>query len=209
MNLARWMPVDTLATVKIGFLGGSFDPIHFGHLLAAQDVYEQCGLDRLILVPAAQAPLKPNEVESSAEDRLAMLRLAVEGDARFEISDLELQRGGVSFTIDTVRHFRALHPRAQLYWIIGGDQVPQLGRWQEIAELVSLVEFAAIERPGFEGRAKPDIPGLRLRWCQGHLLGISSTELRVRVRSSLSLNYFTPHNVIVYIREMSLYRPPI
>lgn len=203
------MPADTVGTVKIGFLGGSFDPIHFGHLLAAQDVYEQCELDRLIWVPAAQAPLKPNEVESSAEDRLAMLRLAIEGDPRFEISDFELQRGGVSFTIDTVRHFRALHPQAQLYWIIGGDQVPQLRRWQEITELVSLVEFAAIERPGFAGGTTPNIPGLRLRWCQGHLLGISSTELRSRARSGLSLSYFTPHNVIVYIREMSLYRRPI
>ena len=89
--------------MKIGFLGGSFDPVHFGHLIAAQDAYEQHQLDRLVLVPAAQAPLKPNDVQSSAEHRLAMLRAAVEWDHRFEISDFELRRGGVSYTIDSAR----------------------------------------------------------------------------------------------------------
>src|SRR3954462_14850567 len=99
----------TLRRVKIGFLGGTFDPVHFGHLLAAQDAYEQHGLDRLVLVPAAQAPLKPKDVQSSAPDRLAMLQASIEWDKRFEISDVELRRGGVSFTIDSARHFRALY----------------------------------------------------------------------------------------------------
>src|SRR5581483_2264938 len=109
----------TLRRVKIGFLGGSFDPVHFGHLLAAQDAYEQYHFDRLVLVPAAQAPLKPNDVQSAATDRLAMLHAAVEWDRRFEISDLELKRGGVSYTIDSARHFRTLYPKDDLYWIIG------------------------------------------------------------------------------------------
>jgi nicotinate-nucleotide adenylyltransferase len=121
--------------VKIGFLGGSFDPVHFGHLLAAQDAYEQCKLDRLILVPAAKAPLKPNDETCSTEDRLALLRAAVEWDKRFEVSDIELRRGGVSYTIDSVRHFRALYPNDELYWIIGGDQLPKLHLWKDIAEL--------------------------------------------------------------------------
>src|SRR5262249_4753275 len=89
------------APVKIGFLGGSFDPVHFGHLMAAQDAFEQCQLDRLVLVPAAQAPLKPNDVQSPAVDRLAMLQAAIEWDKRFEISDLELRRGGISYTVDS------------------------------------------------------------------------------------------------------------
>ncbi len=128
-GLAR-MP--TVRRVKIGFLGGSFDPVHFGHLLAAQDAFEQHHLDRLVLVPAAQAPLKPTDVQSSSEDRLAMLRAAVEWDKRFEISDVELRRGGVSYTIDSARHFRALYPKDELYWIIGGDQLPKLHLWLEI-----------------------------------------------------------------------------
>lgn len=180
--------------------------MHFGHLLAAQDAYEQYKLDRLILVPAAQAPLKPNDVQSSSEERLAMLRAAVEWDGRFEISDLELRRGGVSYTIDSARHFRALYPNDQLYWVIGGDQLPKLHLWKEIRELAQLVEFIFLERPGFPVRAQPDIPGLRLHRCDGHLLAISSTELRDRTRRKLSLDYFVPHKAIVYINERGLYR---
>jgi len=192
--------------VKIGFLGGTFDPVHFGHLMAAQDAYEQQKLDRLILVPAAQAPLKPHDVKSSADDRLEMLRAAVEWDRRFEVSDFELRRGGVSYTIDSARHFRALYPTDDLYWIIGGDQLPKLHLWKDIAELAGIVEFIFLERPGFPVKAQPNIPGLRLHRCDGHLLAISSTELRERVKRDLSLDYFVPHKAIVYIREKSLYR---
>ena len=186
----------------------SFDPVHFGHLLAAQDAYEQHQLDRLFLVPAAQAPLKPNDVQSSAEDRLAMLRAATEWDHRFEISDVELRRGGISYTIDSARHFRALFPNDTLYWIIGGDQLPKLHLWKDIGELARIVEFIFLERPGFPVKAAPDIPGLRLHRCDGHLLAISSTELRDRTRRRLSLDYFVPHKAIVYIQQHQLYRNP-
>jgi len=192
--------------VKIGFLGGSFDPVHFGHLLAAQDAFEQQHLDRLILVPAAQAPLKPRDVQSSAENRLAMLRAAIEWDHRYEISDFELRAGGVNYTINSVRHFLKLYPNDKLYWIIGGDQLPKLHLWNQIEELAKLIEFVFLERPGHPIRAHPDIPGLRLHRCDGHLLAISSTELRERVRKGLSLDYFVPHKAIVYIKEHCLYR---
>jgi nicotinate-nucleotide adenylyltransferase len=192
--------------VKIGFLGGSFDPVHFGHLMAAQDAYEQHRLDRLILVPAAQAPLKPNDVQSTSEDRLAMLRAAVEWDKRFEISDVELRRGGVSYTIDSARYFRELYPHDDLYWVIGGDQLPQLHLWKEIHELAKLVQFIFLERPGYPVKARPDLPGLRLHRCDGHLLAINSTELRERTRRNLSLDYFVPHKAIVYIQDRALYR---
>ena len=198
----------TVRRVKIGFLGGSFDPVHFGHLLAAQDAYEQYQLDRLILVPAAQAPLKPKDVQSTAEDRLAMLKAAVEWDRRFEISDVELRRGGVSYTIDSARHFRKLYPNDDLYWIIGGDQLPKLHLWKDVEELARLVEFIFLERPGFPLKAQPEVPGLRLHRCDGHLLAISSTELRDRTRRGQSLDYFVPHKAIVYIRERGLYGLP-
>jgi nicotinate-nucleotide adenylyltransferase len=192
--------------VKIGFLGGSFDPIHFGHLLAAQDAYEQHKLDRLVIVPASQAPMKPSDTQSTAEDRLAMVRAATEWDTRFEVSDVELRRGGVSYTIDSARHFRALYPNDELYWVIGGDQLPQLHLWREIGELAKLVEFIFLERPGYPVRAALPVPGLRLHRCDGHLLAISSTELRERCRRRLSLDYFVPHKAIVYIRDKGLYR---
>ncbi len=191
--------------LKIGFLGGSFDPVHFGHLLAAQDVYEQYKLDRLVLVPAAQAPLKPQEMQSTPGDRLAMLHAAIEWDKRFEISDMELRRGGVSYTIDSVRHFRAMFPQDELYWIIGGDQLPQMNLWKNITELAGMLEFIFLERPGHPAKQTPDIPGLRLRRCDGHLIEISSSELRQRVRQGLSLHYFCPQKVITYIETHKLY----
>jgi nicotinate-nucleotide adenylyltransferase len=192
--------------VKIGFLGGSFDPVHFGHLLAAQDAFEQHKLDRLIIVPAFQAPLKPNEAKSTPAERLAMIRAATEWDTRFEVSDFELTRGGVSYTIDSARHFRSLYPKDDLFWVIGGDQLPQLHLWKDIGELAGIVEFIFLERPGYPVKAAPSIPGLRLHRRDGHLLAISSTELRERTRRNLSLDYFVPHKAIVYIREQGLYR---
>jgi nicotinate-nucleotide adenylyltransferase len=192
--------------MKIGFLGGSFDPVHFGHLIAAQDVYEQYQLDRLFLVPAAQAPLKPNDVQSTTEDRLAMLRAACEWDQRFEIADYELTKGGISYTIDSVRHFRAQFPRDELYWIIGGDQLPLLHKWKDITELAELVEFIFLERPRHPSKPHPEIPGLQLHRCDGHLIEISSSELRGRVRAGLSLHYFCPQKVIAYIEARKLYR---
>jgi nicotinate-nucleotide adenylyltransferase len=192
--------------VKIGFLGGSFDPVHFGHLLAAQDAYEQHRLDRLIIVPAAQAPLKPEDNKSTAADRLAMLNAATEWDTRFEISDFELRKGGISYTIDSARHFRAQFPNDELFWVVGGDQLPQLHLWKEIGELVKLVDFIFLERPGYPVKAAASIPGLRLHRCDGHLLAISSTELRDRTRRGLSLDYFIPHKAIVYISSQGLYR---
>jgi nicotinate-nucleotide adenylyltransferase len=192
--------------VKIGFLGGSFDPVHFGHLLAAQDAYEQHKLDRLIIVPAAQAPLKPAENQSSAADRLAMLKAATEWDTRFEISDFELRKGGISYTVDSARHFRAQFPNDELFWVVGGGHRPPLHLWKDIGELVRLVEFIFLERPGYPVKAAANIPGLRLHRCDGHLLAISSTELRDRTRRRLSLDYFIPHKAIVYISEQGLYR---
>ncbi len=192
--------------MKIGYLGGSFDPVHFGHLIAAQDVYEQFKFDRMFLVPAAQAPLKPNDVQSSVADRLAMLQAACEWDRRFEIVDYELNKGGLSYTIDSVRHFRAQFPHDELYWIIGGDQLPLLPRWNDIAELAKLIEFIFLERPGHPSKSHSEIPGLRLHRCDGHLIEISSSELRQRVRAGLSLHYFCPQKVIAYIESKQLYR---
>jgi nicotinate-nucleotide adenylyltransferase len=192
--------------MKIGFLGGSFDPVHFGHLIAAQDVYEQYHLDRLYLVPAAQAPLKPTDVQSTPADRRAMLQAACEWDRRLLIADDELTRGGISYTIDSVRQFRARFPHDELYWIIGGDQVPQLHKWKDIGELVRLVEFIFLERPGHPAKTHPEIPGLRLHRCDGHLIEISSSELRRRVAAGLALHYFCPQKVIAYIEDKKLYR---
>ncbi|MDR1010157.1 MAG: nicotinate-nucleotide adenylyltransferase [Opitutaceae bacterium] len=192
--------------MKIGILGGSFDPIHFGHLIAAQDAFEQHKLDRLILMPAAQAALKPGNAQCPAADRLAMVRAAVDWDKRLEVSDYELQKGGISYTIDTARHLKKQFPGDQLHWIIGGDQLPRLHLWREIGELAKIVGFIFLERPGHPARTHTEVPGLRLCRCDGHLIEISSTELRARIRAGLSLDYFVPHKAIELIREKNLYR---
>lgn len=192
--------------MKIGFMGGSFDPVHFGHLVAAQDAYERGGLDRLVFVPTAQAPLKPGAVQASVEARLAMLHAAVDGDSRFEISDHEARRGGVSYTIETVRHLRAQFPDDELAWVIGADQVERLHLWREIDELARHVEFIVLARPGWAVMERKDIPGLRLRGCEGHLVEISSTEVRERVKAGLPVDYLMPHKTVEYIRETRLYR---
>jgi len=192
--------------MKIGFLGGSFDPIHFGHLIAAQDALEQHKLDRVILVPAAQAPLKPNDAQCPAADRLAMARAAVEGDSRFEVSDFETRAGGVSYTIDSARFFKKQFPRDTLFWIVGADQLPQLHKWKDIAELVKLVEFVFLERPGYRAELRAEIPGLRLHRCAGRLVEISSTELRARAREGRALDYLMPHKAVVLILKKGLYR---
>lgn len=192
--------------MKIGLMGGSFDPVHFGHLIAARDALERSKLDRLYLVPAAQAPLKPQGVQSTGADRLAMLRAAIERDSRMEISDFELTKGGVSYTIDTVRYFRAQFPRDDLFLVIGADQLRRLHEWKEIGELVHLTRFLCQERPGYTIAAPADIPGINLQRGQGHLIEISSSELRDRVKDGLPLDYLCPQKVIAYIEEKGLYR---
>lgn len=192
--------------MKIGFLGGSFDPVHFGHLLAAQDAYEQRRLDRVVFVPAAIAPLKPAEPRCAANHRMAMLCAAIDGDERFGISELEIQRGGVSYTIDSIRHFRSQHPLDELFWIVGGDQFQSLPLWKDVAELVTLVEFIVLERPGYAAEMRVPIAGLRASHCRGHVFEVSSTELRDRARRGLSLDYFVPQKAIAYIRQHGLYR---
>ena len=192
--------------MKIGFLGGSFDPIHLGHLAIAQDALEGLGLDRVDFIPAAVSPLKGRELTATAAQRLEMVRLAVEGDARFGVQDLELRRGGTSYTVDTVRELRALYPGAELFWAIGADQLARLAEWKEIGELVRLVEFALLARPGVAEAELPQIPGLRVHRVAGHEVAISSSELRERANRSLPLWPFVPLKVSGFIEAQSLYR---
>ncbi len=193
-------------SVNIGFLGGSFDPVHIGHLCAAQDALEHMALDKVVFVPAAQAPLKPGAVCASDRHRLAMLRGAIGERERFEISEFELERGGVSYTIETVRHFRKAYAFDRLFWIVGADQLSRLAMWMRIDELVRMVEFICLDRPGHPEPEAPAVPGLRLHRCPGHLIEVSSTELRERARQGKPLDWFMPHKAVVYVSENGLYR---
>lgn len=197
----------SVAAMKIGFLGGSFDPIHLGHLVIAQDALEGAGLDRVDFVPAAVSPLKGRELTATASQRLTMVRLAIEGDRRFGLLDLELRRGGTSYTVDTVRELRRQWPGAELFWVIGTDQMQRLAEWKDIGELVRLVEFVHLARPGVPEAESPVIPGLKLRRVAGHEVAISSSELRERANRGLPLWPFVPLKVAEFIEAQSLYRP--
>ena len=193
-----------MAKRSIGILGGAFDPVHLGHLHIAERACEQLGLDRLIFIPATRSPLREENPRASAGDRRAMLALAVEGDPRFGIDDVELDRGGVCYSIDTAHYLRERYPSQRLLWIIGADHAGRLPQWYRIEKLVDLVEFAIFPRPSF-GAEPPAIAGLRVRHLSGDPVATSSSEVRGRIAKGLSVGFFLPPEVHRYICHHRLY----
>lgn len=198
----------------IGIIGGSFDPIHVGHLILAQDAAEAFALDRVLFVPCAQAPHKPAGPVAPAADRAAMIGLAVAGDPRFELCRLELDRGGVSYTYDTVSALRAAYPDAALRFVIGADTLTELHSWRRIGDLLELCEFVTIARPGFRLLdLKPGdlrLPGalageLLRRVAVGHAVDVSSSDIRMRLARGVGVRYLVPDSVNTYISEHHLY----
>ena len=200
---------------KIGIMGGSFNPIHMGHLIVAQDAAQAFELNRVIFVPAAIPPHKLSQTMVTPEQRMDMVRLALGDRSEWEASDEEIRRGGVSYSIDTVRHFAAVNPDAELYFIIGGDTLPELHTWKDIATLLDLCKFVTMVRPGFEPEKlrkaglkleARHLEGLIQRVTTGHVIGVSSTEIRMRVAKSEPIRYLVPELVERYIHEHALYR---
>lgn len=189
---------------RIGLFGGSFDPVHVGHLLVAQAACEELGLDRLFFIPAAQSPFKPETRPASPEIRQRMLRLALVGRANYEVDAQEISRGGVSFTIDTVRDYLRRFPQAELFYLIGADHVPTLPKWREAEELARLVQFVVIPRPG-ETPASLSAP-FRIRSLGGWPLKLSSSQIRARVQAGQGIQHLVPFGVADVIQEAGLYR---
>jgi len=188
---------------RIGLYGGSFDPVHLGHLLVAQAACEEAGLERLFFVPAAQSPFKPDSKISPAADRLRMLRLALAGKTNYEIDDQEIRRGGVSYTIDTVRDYTKRFPKTELFYLIGADHVPSLGKWREAEALAKAVQFVVIPRPG---EAEPKLsPPFRGQTLKGFPLGVSASQIRARVKAGLPVDNLVPAAVAEAIRNYRLY----
>ena len=188
---------------RIGLFGGSFDPIHLGHLLVAQAAREELDLARLFFIPAAQSPFKPESAPTPAPERLRLLRLALAGKTWCEIDEQEIQRGGVSYTIETLRDYAGRFPQAQLFYLIGADHLAQLPKWRAAEELARLVEFVVIPRPG---QLDAPVPApFRGRWLTGFPLGISSSQIRARVKAGRPVDHLVPGLVAEAIRNNRLY----
>lgn len=188
---------------RIGILGGTFDPPHVGHLLLALDAVEALGLDRLVFVPAARQPLKQAVPMTAAEHRVAMVRLVAAADSRFGVDDSEVTRGGLSYTIETVRGLAAAHPDAELFLLMGADTAATLPQWREPEALALLVQVAVAGR-GDGPMPKP--AGFRVHPLPSRRVDISATEIRVRVGAGRSIRGFVPDAVADYIAAHGLYR---
>jgi len=191
---------------NIGLFGGTFDPIHLGHLITAQEVLTKCGLEKVIFVPSADPPHKEGRRLTRAEDRLRMVSSAIEHDSRFELSSIELERPGKSYTVDTLRQMRErLGPDVELCFIIGADNVPEMRTWKEPERIFDLAAVIVATRPGFEPHSV-DVPFVeRMTFIPTPEIAISSTEIRLRVKRSQPIRYWVPSEVERYIEEKRLY----
>lgn len=191
------------AVQRIGIFGGSFDPVHLGHLLMAQSAYEELGLDRLFFIPAAQSPFKQASTPAPGPVRSQLLRLALAGMVWCEVDEQELQREGVSYTVDTLRKYATRFPGAALFYLIGADNVPSLPEWRSADELARLADFVVIPRPG-----EPEVPlpaPFRGTHLHGWPLGISSSNIRARVKAGKAIDHLVPTAVAEAIRNNRLY----
>jgi nicotinate-nucleotide adenylyltransferase len=189
---------------RIGLFGGSFDPVHLGHLLVAQAAREELELTRLFFIPAARSPFKPDSNATPGAERLRLLRLALAGEAWCETDDQELRRGGVSYTIDTLRDYAGRFPGARLFYLVGADQPAKLNEWRAAEELARLAEFIVIPRPGTVEQPLPQL--FRGKTLRGFPLGVSSSQIRARVKAGQSIDHLVPPTVAEAIREGQLYR---
>jgi nicotinate-nucleotide adenylyltransferase len=190
-------------STRLGILGGTFDPPHVGHLLLALDALDALGLDRLLLIPAARQPLKSNAAMTDAPHRLAMTQLLAAADPRLAVDGSEVERGGLSFTVDTVRALRGAHPAATFFLLMGEDTAATLPQWREPSALAELVQVVVAER-GVSERPLP--AGFRAQRLTVRRVDVSATEIRARVREGRSIRGFVPDAVADYIAAHQLYR---
>jgi len=186
----------------IGLLGGSFDPVHHGHLIVGRVLVEQLGLSELRFVPAYGQPLKGGRHGAAAADRMTMVERAIEGAAGFAVERAEVERAGRSYTVDTLRQLRAREPGARFVLLVGADAARDLPQWREAAELRELAEVVAFDRAG---RAAAPTPLVHRR-VEVPAVDISSTEIRRRAAAGLSIRYWVPDAVAEFIAERGLYR---
>lgn len=193
------------SAIRIGIMGGTFNPIHYGHLLAAEEARQEFNLEEIIFVPCARPPHKNQQDIAHPEDRYKMTCLAISSNKYFKASDIEIRREGMSYSQDTVIEFKKLYQEAKIFFITGADAIAEIDTWKNASELPKLCEFIAVNRPQHKLKIKEEylkfthileIPGV----------AISSTEIRQRIQQGKSIKYLVPEEVERYIYEHRLYK---
>ncbi|NLE80513.1 MAG: nicotinate-nucleotide adenylyltransferase [Rhodococcus sp.] len=198
---------------RLGVMGGTFDPIHHGHLVAASEVADRFGLDEVVFVPTGRPWQKESRYVSPAEDRYLMTVIATASNPRFSVSRVDVDREKVTYTVDTLRDLRSTHPDAELYFITGADALASILSWQDWEELFSLAKFVGVSRPGFELNTEHlaehlgNHPKDAVVLIEIPALAISSTECRRRASQDRPVWYLVPDGVVQYISKRNLYRP--
>ena len=199
---------------RLGIYGGSFDPIHIGHLVMAEMARQECELNKVLFIPAGNPPHKTNRQLAPSLERYDMVQLAIEGNPYFEVSSIEIEREGKSFTIDTLKGLREIYSGSWEFWlIIGMDSLLEIRTWRNAADIAKICKLAVYPRPGYsldehgkEVEALQHELGVQIAFVQGPLIEISSTGIRQRIRAGKSIRYLVPEPVEYYIQEHSLYR---
>jgi nicotinate-nucleotide adenylyltransferase len=199
--ISTTLVASILIGMRVGILGGTFDPIHIGHLIAASSVYEALNLDSVVFMPAGDPWQKRNRELSSGIQRLEMVRLATEADERFQASDIEISRSGPTYAIDTVREWKRLHPADELFWIVGSDALSGIPSWHEWEAFISEVTIVAVNRIGQSASVAFDVVSVEMPEVR-----ISATELRDRFTNKLDTKYLVPQKVSDYISDQGLYQ---
>lgn len=199
--------------LNLGLMGGTFDPIHLGHLAAAEEVRTGFGLDKIVFIPSARPPHKSGKVITDSEHRYTMTVLATVDNPHFEVSRIEIDRPGPSYTIDTVRHFKSRHPHDKLYFITGADAILEIFTWKDARALLEMCEFIAVTRPGYDLTGLGSLAERLSRETVSNIhpfsvtaLAISSSELRQRIAMGRSIRYLVPDMVEQYIYKTGLYK---
>ncbi|SHN85861.1 nicotinate-nucleotide adenylyltransferase [Desulfitobacterium chlororespirans] len=198
---------------RIGIMGGTFDPLHYGHLVAAEMARHEFALEKVIFIPTGNPPHKVGRRVTSPGDRYEMVKRAVRDNRFFEVSDLEILREGYSYTVDTLKDMHELYPQHELYFITGADAFREIFTWREVQSVLSLSHFIGASRPGFDPHEfleelKRDYPEFlpHMHLFDVPALAISSTDIRSRVKEGKPIRYLLPESVRLYIEEADLYR---
>ena len=198
---------DDFGVRRVGIMGGTFDPIHHGHLVAASEVADRFGLDEVVFVPTGMPWQKSSRVVSPAEDRYLMTVIATASNPRFHVSRVDIDRDGPTYTVDTLRDIRAAYgTKAQLFFITGADALQRILSWKDTDQMFELAHFVAVTRPGFT-LTDAHLPADTVTLIQVPAMAISSTDCRERVAAGKPVWYLVPDGVVQYIAKRRLYRP--